>query len=47
MFYAGAPFVARGYAARNDGYDEARALAERFLESYSLADQPQLIGTRS
>jgi 4-hydroxyphenylacetate 3-monooxygenase len=47
MFYAGAPFVARGYAARNYGFAEARALADRFLDSYALADQVQLTGTRS
>jgi 4-hydroxyphenylacetate 3-monooxygenase len=38
MFYAGAPFVARGYAMRNYGFDEPVELAERFLDSYSLAD---------
>jgi 4-hydroxyphenylacetate 3-monooxygenase len=47
MFYAGAPFVARGYAARNYGFDEGRALADRFLDRYSLADQAQLTGSRS
>jgi 4-hydroxyphenylacetate 3-monooxygenase len=36
MFYAGAPFVARGYAQRNYGFDEPKALAQRFLESYEL-----------
>ncbi len=38
MFYAGAPFVARGYALRNYDFDEPKALARRFLESYSLGD---------
>ncbi|MGH2866546.1 MAG: 4-hydroxyphenylacetate 3-hydroxylase C-terminal domain-containing protein [Solirubrobacteraceae bacterium] len=38
MFYAGAPFVARGYAMRNYGFEEPKALAQRFLDSYSLAD---------
>ena len=47
MFYAGAPFVARGYAARNYGFDEARALAERFMEGYAPADEAQLTGSRS
>ncbi|MEA2246161.1 MAG: 4-hydroxyphenylacetate 3-monooxygenase, partial [Solirubrobacteraceae bacterium] len=30
MFYAGAPFVARGYASRNYGFEEARGLVQRF-----------------
>jgi 4-hydroxyphenylacetate 3-monooxygenase len=47
MFYAGAPFVARGYAARNYGFDEARALAQRFLDRYSLAEHADLAGSRS
>ncbi len=34
LFYAGAPFVARGYAYRNYGYGEAIALVEQFLSSY-------------
>jgi 4-hydroxyphenylacetate 3-monooxygenase len=34
MFYAGAPFIAKGYAFRNDGYDEALRSAESFLKSY-------------
>jgi 4-hydroxyphenylacetate 3-monooxygenase len=38
MFYAGAPFVARGYALRNYGLDQASALAQRFLDSYGLDD---------
>ena len=40
MFYAGAPFVARGYALRNYGYDEALASADEFLASYGLEDSP-------
>jgi 4-hydroxyphenylacetate 3-monooxygenase len=44
MFYAGAPFVARGYASRNYGFEEARGLAQRFLDSYSLAEQTDLAG---
>jgi 4-hydroxyphenylacetate 3-monooxygenase len=36
MFYAGAPFVAKGYAYRNYGYDEALASLDRFLQSYEL-----------
>jgi 4-hydroxyphenylacetate 3-monooxygenase len=31
MFYAGAPFVAKGYAFRNYGYDEALASVDAFL----------------
>jgi 4-hydroxyphenylacetate 3-monooxygenase len=34
MFYAGAPFVARGYAYRNFGYQEAVAEVDAFLASY-------------
>jgi 4-hydroxyphenylacetate 3-monooxygenase len=36
MFYAGAPFIARGYAQRNYGFDEPKALAQRFLDTYAL-----------
>jgi 4-hydroxyphenylacetate 3-monooxygenase len=36
MFYAGAPYVAKGYAYRNYGYDEALRSAETFLASYGL-----------
>lgn len=36
MFYAGAPFVAKGYAYRNYGYEEVVALAEKCLNSYSI-----------
>ena len=36
MFYAGAPFVAKGYAYRNYGYDEAVSQVEEFLASYNL-----------
>lgn len=34
MFYAGAPFVAKGYACRNYGYDRHVADVERFLAGY-------------
>jgi 4-hydroxyphenylacetate 3-monooxygenase len=37
MFYAGAPFVTRGYAFRNYGYDEALAQVDDFLASYDVA----------
>lgn len=37
MFYAGAPFVARGYAMRNYGYQEALDSADQFLSGYDLA----------
>ncbi len=40
MFYAGAPFVAKGYAFRNYGYDEALRSAESFLSSYGLPSGP-------
>ncbi|MEX2623578.1 MAG: 4-hydroxyphenylacetate 3-hydroxylase N-terminal domain-containing protein [Acidimicrobiia bacterium] len=38
MFYAGAPFVAKGYAYRNYGYEEALDSVESFLASYDLPD---------
>lgn len=38
MFYAGAPFVAKGYAYRNYGFDEAMAEVDSFLDSYSVDD---------
>ena len=38
MFYAGAPFVAKGYAYRNYGYDEALRGVDSFLSSYHLSD---------
>jgi 4-hydroxyphenylacetate 3-monooxygenase len=36
MFYAGAPFVAKGYSFRNYGYEEAEELAAKCLGSYSI-----------
>lgn len=36
LFYAGAPHVAKGYAYRNYGYDEAVELVDSFLGSYDL-----------
>ena len=38
LFYAGAPHVAKGYAYRNYGYDEAVELVESFMGSYGLKD---------
>ncbi|GAA3348240.1 4-hydroxyphenylacetate 3-hydroxylase N-terminal domain-containing protein [Amorphoplanes nipponensis] len=35
MFYAGAPFVAKGYAYRNYGYEQTVAEVEEFLASYT------------
>lgn len=35
MFYAGAPFVAKGYAYRNYGYEQPLADVEAFLASYT------------
>lgn len=35
MFYAGAPFVAKGYAYRNYGFEEAVDLVDQLLASYS------------
>ena len=39
MFYAGAPHVARGYAYRNYGYDEAVERVNAFLDGYSIATE--------
>ena len=36
IFYAGAPFVAKGYAFRNYRYDEAVGLVDRFMATYSM-----------
>ncbi|HYF52197.1 MAG TPA: 4-hydroxyphenylacetate 3-hydroxylase N-terminal domain-containing protein [Planctomycetota bacterium] len=36
MFYAGAPYVAKGYAFRNYGYDEALKVVNEFLAAYSV-----------
>ena len=36
MFYAGAPYVAKGYAFRNYRYEEAVELVDAFLEGYGL-----------
>ncbi|MBB5957481.1 4-hydroxyphenylacetate 3-monooxygenase [Saccharothrix tamanrassetensis] len=36
MFYAGAPFVAKGYAFRNYGFEQAVASVDSFLGSYEL-----------
>lgn len=36
MFYAGAPFVAKGYAYRNYGYEETLAAVDSFLASYHV-----------
>jgi 4-hydroxyphenylacetate 3-monooxygenase len=38
LFYAGAPFVVKGYAFRNYGFDEPLAQVRRFLSSYELPD---------
>ncbi|MQA03118.1 MAG: 4-hydroxyphenylacetate 3-hydroxylase [Streptosporangiales bacterium] len=38
MFYAGAPFVAKGYAYRNYGFEEPLAAVEKFLASYGSED---------
>jgi 4-hydroxyphenylacetate 3-monooxygenase len=36
MFYAGAPFVAKGYAYRNYGYDALLQEVDAFLSGYDL-----------
>ena len=41
MLYAGAPFVAKGYAFRNYGYEGALRSAEQFLNSYGLPSDPE------
>ncbi|WP_053202603.1 4-hydroxyphenylacetate 3-hydroxylase N-terminal domain-containing protein [Jiangella muralis] len=43
MFYAGAPFVAKGHAFRNYGYDALVADVDAFLATYD-AQQPTTIG---
>lgn len=37
MFYAGAPFVVKGYAFRNYGFDEPLGEVDSFLSSYGVA----------
>jgi 4-hydroxyphenylacetate 3-monooxygenase len=44
MFYAGAPFVAKGYCFRNYGFEETVALVESCLEGYDLPTGKELIG---
>jgi 4-hydroxyphenylacetate 3-monooxygenase len=43
MFYAGAPFVVKGYSFRNYGFEEPLADVEAFLASYDV-DQPSSTG---
>lgn len=38
MFYAGAPYVAKGYAYRNYGYEEAVEQVEAYLSTYGLEE---------
>jgi 4-hydroxyphenylacetate 3-monooxygenase len=38
LFYAGAPFVVKGYAFRNYGFDEPLAEVEAFLAGYDASD---------
>jgi len=44
MFYAVAPFIAKGYAFRNYGYDEALRSVESFLSTYELPRIPSVTG---
>jgi 4-hydroxyphenylacetate 3-monooxygenase len=37
LFYAGAPYVSKGYAYRNYGYEEAVAAVDAFLGTYGVA----------
>lgn len=41
VFYAGAPFVAKGYAFRNFDFESAVSSVDRFLATYSISDEPQ------
>lgn len=43
MFYAGAPFVARGNAMRNYGYDEALQSVREFMDGYGVPEGSQEI----
>jgi 4-hydroxyphenylacetate 3-monooxygenase len=36
MFYAGAPYIAKGYSYRNYRYEEVLELVDAFLEGYGL-----------
>jgi 4-hydroxyphenylacetate 3-monooxygenase len=48
MFYAGAPYVAKGYAFRHYGYEEALTLVDRFLGDYDVqTPAPGVIGESS
>ncbi len=47
MFYAGAPFVARGYAYHNFGFNEAVADVDRFLDDYSAETPQPQVGSAS
>ncbi|MGV9928330.1 4-hydroxyphenylacetate 3-hydroxylase family protein [Nocardia rhamnosiphila] len=40
LFYAGAPFVVKGYAFRNFDYPGSIRAVERFLASYGISDLP-------
>ncbi|MFE3823916.1 4-hydroxyphenylacetate 3-hydroxylase family protein [Nocardia tengchongensis] len=40
LFYAGAPFVVKGYAFRNFDYDTPTRAVEQFLASYDLSEMP-------
>jgi 4-hydroxyphenylacetate 3-monooxygenase len=42
MFYAGAPYVAKGYAFRNYRYEEAVQMVDAFLRTYSLEGTPSV-----
>jgi len=47
LFYAGAPFVVKGYAFRNYGFDGPLADVDAFLSSYGLESTPPDPSTRS
>ena len=40
MFYAGAPYVAKGYSWRNYGFDEVLGMVDTFMQTYDLERTP-------
>jgi 4-hydroxyphenylacetate 3-monooxygenase len=46
MFYAGAPYVAKGYAFRNYGFDAAVKLVDDFMSTYRLEPAAVAQGSR-
>ena len=46
MFYAGAPFVAKGYAFRSYGYEEALDLVDTVLSGYDMPEEDGETGSK-